>query len=203
MIDTYRTVHEPASARITRKRSRFIGLLHPVSSPAKVQIELQRIRRTYHDATHVCYAYRLLGGTEPVSFFDDAGEPSGSAGLPILQQLEKAELLNVLGVVIRYFGGTKLGVGGLVRAYSDTTQAILKSAHIVVRRLAINVSVHFPPKVTSGVMGAIHRYGANVIDMQYDSEGRAVVALPPSRVAEFIDGLKEGTGAQATAEVIR
>jgi len=112
------------------KGSKFIGGLYPVDSEEEVATRLQAIRKKYFDATHNCYAWRLYPELEKSS---DDGEPSGSAGKPILQVLSGAGLHNALVVVTRYFGGTKLGVGGLVRAYGDAARAAIEDAPI--RRL--------------------------------------------------------------------
>jgi putative IMPACT (imprinted ancient) family translation regulator len=202
MTDAYQTIESPTSARIRRKKSRFIAQLHPVSSVEGVDDALRTLRRIYHDASHYCFAYRLIGDAGPISTSDDAGEPAGSAGLPILHRLEEKDLLNVLGVVVRYFGGAKLGIGGLRRAYSDALLAAMARARIIVRRIEVDVFVAFPPEVTSAVMGTIRRHGAEIRQMEYDTQGNALVALLPSQVEEFVATLREATGARATVEVM-
>jgi len=203
MIDSYRTFSASATARITRKKSRFLADAIPVSSLAQADQELAAVRKQYHDASHHCYAYRMLDGSDILSHSDDAGEPSGSAGLPILQQIEAADLLNVLVVVTRYFGGTKLGVGGLVRAYGDAAQEVLDAANIVERRLSIEVSIEFPIEVNSGIMATIHRHRADVIEIGYETSGYARVGLPPSAVDSFCDAVVEATSNRARIEVGR
>ena len=201
MIDSYRTIAEPVSARITRRRSRFLALLIPVSSLDEVERELRRLRKNHHNASHVCYAYRLHREPAPLSAADDAGEPSGSAGLPILQQLERAELLDLLAVVIRHFGGVKLGVGGLVRAYSDAVSAALTGAQVAERTLEIEIEIAFPPELTSPVMSVIHRLEARAARIEYDAQARATVSLAPSKAQEFIRALRDATGGRASSEV--
>jgi len=201
VTDAFRTASEPASARITRSKSRFLAHVVPVSSHDEVDAELARLRKAFHDATHVCSAYRLREDTPPLEGADDAGEPAGSAGTPILRQIEKADLYEVLIAVVRYFGGVKLGIGGLIRAYSDAACAGIDAATTVVRRVEVDIRVRFPPEVTSGVMGTIHRHRAKVRHIEYDPSGIALVALPPSRIDAFLDALQEATGARATAEV--
>jgi len=201
VTDAFRTVAEPASARIARNRSRFLSFLLPASSREEIEVELDRLRKTYHDATHVCSAFRLREGPPPLDGADDAGEPTGSAGPPILRRLEEADLEDVLGVVVRYFGGAKLGVGGLIRAYSDAIQEALATATIVVRQVEVRIRIAFPPEVTSGVMSSIHRHGAKIRHIEYDPAGSALVVLPPSRCEGFLDALREATGARASAEV--
>jgi len=168
MIDSYLTLKEPVSKRITRKKSRFIGLLYPATSEKEIEEILGRVRRNYHDASHVCYAYRLMGKPDPIVRTEDAGEPAGSAGGPIMQQAEAAKLYNVLAVVVRYFGGKKLGLGGLIRAYADVTKEALGEATIVEVKRHVKIEIRFPPEVSSAVMGLIHRHTANVEKVTYD-----------------------------------
>jgi len=201
-MDAYRTIAAAASARLARKRSRFLAFVEPVVSQADVEMHLSAAKRAYHDATHVCSAYRLLADGTTIAFSDDDGEPHGSAGLPMLQQLEKADLLNTLAIVVRYFGGVKLGVGGLIRAYTDAVAAALDTSRIVLRTLEITLLVTFPPAVHGQVMATIHRSGAQVRQIMYDDNARVHVGLPPSGVDGFVATLTESTGGQATVEVI-
>ena len=203
MIDSYRTLAAPASARIARKKSRFLAFVHPADSPEDIEAAIASTRRLHHDASHHCTAYRLVASPEPIAAVDDAGEPSGSAGTPILRRLEEADLLNVLAVVVRYFGGTKLGVGGLIRAYADATEAALAEAQFVVCRVAIEVLIRFPADVNSGVMSAIHRCGADVLDVRFSESAEVRVALPPTAVTAFRAAIREATGARAETEVLR
>jgi uncharacterized YigZ family protein len=203
MIDSYRTLADPAKARITRRKSRFLAFLHPVGSPDEIEARIAEIRRSYRDATHHCSAYRLVASPELMAAADDAGEPSGSAGRPILHRLEQADLLNVLAVVVRYFGGTKLGVGGLIRAYADATEAALAEARIVVRRVTVELLIRFPADVNSSVMATIHRCEAQVRDVRYGGAAEVWVTLPPSRVSAFREAIREATGDRAAIEVKR
>ncbi|MEA3238400.1 MAG: YigZ family protein [Candidatus Bipolaricaulota bacterium] len=197
MIDSYRTLYGEAQAKIVRKKSRFIAVCYHVSSPEEVSSLLEKTRHTYHDASHRCYAYRLLGKDTPIAYSSDAGEPAGSAGLPILQQIEKYDLYDVLVIVVRYFGGTKLGIGGLIHAYGDATAEALTAAKIVTKKQEIRLSVHFPPEISSRVMGLIHRHPARVEDVRYEKDAHILVALPVSCVERFTRELTEATGARA------
>ncbi|MGD9675393.1 MAG: YigZ family protein [Candidatus Bipolaricaulia bacterium] len=202
MIDAFRTLSAPAAAKLVRQRSRFIAFVEPTASLEAIRGRLTDLRKEYHDATHYVSAYRLA--STPVLFgSDDDGEPAGSAGLPTLRKLEGARLENVLGVVIRYFGGVKLGVGGLARAYGDAIAAALASAAIVERHVAVRVQILFPVEASAGVMSALHQHEARVVDIRYDSEGRVTAALAPSRVDAFRRSVMERTGARARLEVER
>ena len=202
MIDAYRTLAGPANGRITRKRSRFLSFVVPAGSPPEIETRLAELRRAHHDAAHHCTAYRLVATPDPLVASDDAGEPFGSAGPPILHRLEQADLLNVLAVVVRYFGGVKLGIGGLIRAYGDATQAALDDARFVVRHVAVELLIRFPADVNSGVMATIHRCGVEVRDVRFDAAGEVRVAVAPSRAAAFRAAIRDATGARATTEVL-
>lgn len=127
MADSFRTIVDRARTEIKVRGSRFIGTAIAVDSREAAAVELEAIRKEFWDASHNCYAWRLAPDGLLYRFADD-GEPSGSAGKPILFVLQQRELFNVLVVVTRYFGGTKLGVGGLARAYGETAAAVLDIA---------------------------------------------------------------------------
>ena len=200
MTDAYLSIKEPSSTRLTRKKSRFIGLLYPASSKAEINATLKQVKRTYHDATHRCTAYRLMGSSGPVVRTDDAGEPAGSAGKPILQRLEAARLYDVLAVVVRYFGGAKLGVGGLIRAYADAADGAIAAATLVEKRRRTRIAIRFPPELSGPVMALIHRHPIEVEHVAYNEEARILVALPPSLLPGFTEELQEASGARARTE---
>ncbi|HVK38700.1 MAG TPA: YigZ family protein [Candidatus Kapabacteria bacterium] len=127
MADSFRTIVDRARTELKVRGSRFIGTAIAVDSREAAAVELEAIRKEFWDASHNCYAWRLAPDGLLYRFADD-GEPSGSAGKPILFVLQQRELFNVLVVVTRYFGGTKLGVGGLARAYGETAAAVLDIA---------------------------------------------------------------------------
>ena len=141
--DTYRSIAEPAEGLFFFYLSRFIALAFPVETEAEVKETVQRLKKEYHDARHHCYAYRLGLGGEPWRANDD-GEPSGSAGRPILGQIDSAGLSDILVVVVRYFGGIKLGIPGLIRAYRTSTADALASARMVEKVAGRWYTLHFP-----------------------------------------------------------
>jgi len=201
MIDSYLTIKESTLHKVTRKKSRFIALLSPADSRDDVQRQIEDVRKTYHDATHHCHAFRLLFDDTIVEASNDDGEPSGSAGLPIMQQLVSKDLCNVLAIVVRYFGGTKLGVGGLVRAYSDAVSEALEKADVITRALMARITIRFPIEVNSNVMSIIHRFSAHIESLAYEEAVRIEVTLPPSQLEVFRAALTEATGARTELEV--
>ena len=122
------TINESASAEIVEKKSKFIANIFYVQNEQEAEEKIKHIRKKYHDARHNCFAYSILENDFIVNRTSDDGEPSGTAGMPILNILVKKELVNVLVVVTRYFGGILLGTGGLVKAYSDATISALEKA---------------------------------------------------------------------------
>ena len=129
-----KTIKENVNAQISEKKSRFIADLIYVSSEEEAQANLEQIRKKYYDARHHCFAYRILEKDTILERASDDGEPSGTAGAPMLNLLSKNDLMNVLLVVTRYFGGILLGTGGLVRAYTGASQQAIKKASIVTQK---------------------------------------------------------------------
>ena len=129
-----KTIKENVNAKKKKKKSRFIADLIYVSSEEEAQANLEQIRKKYYDARHHCFAYRILEKDTILERASDDGEPSGTAGAPMLNLLSKNDLMNVLLVVTRYFGGILLGTGGLVRAYTGASQQAIKKASIVTQK---------------------------------------------------------------------
>ncbi len=141
---TFKTIAAPANGEYKEKGSKFISLAYPVSNEAEIRAILEEIKKEHHKARHVCYAY-ILGADKAISKAQDAGEPTHSAGAPILGQIRSLDLTNVLLVVVRYFGGTKLGLGGLVSAYKTASEDALKNAEIVedYEKIIVHLSVSY------------------------------------------------------------
>ncbi len=182
--DVYRSVEGRARSEIKVKGSRFIAEVFPVASEDEASAIIDEIKRREHAATHHCTAYRLGPGGEVFRYNDD-GEPSGTAGLPILRQIEGRDLTNTLLVVTRYFGGTKLGTGGLARAYSDAASDALDRAKIVEHVISERVNVSFDYDDTAAAMRTIERFGARVVESTYADRARLALEVPRSRVEAF------------------
>ncbi len=198
--DTYRTLHSPCKAEIKVKGSRFIATAWPVQNREEAETALARISRQYHDATHNCFAYQVGVGDAKVYRSSDAGEPAGTAGQPILKVIQGADLTNILLVVTRYFGGTKLGVGGLIKAYTEAAQAALAEAAIVevpiLRRFRVITGYdHIQP-----VMRAANTLGARVSGSDYGETVQLTLDVPVSRVEAFRTAVVNGTSGQAQIE---
>jgi uncharacterized YigZ family protein len=167
--DEFRTIAGSSSANIRVEGSRFHALAAPIESKQQADDYIAKVRKESFDATHHCYAYRL--GTDGDQFrFSDDGEPSGTAGKPILSSIDKLGLTNVLVVVTRYFGGTKLGTGGLARAYGEAADQALARARSIQQYVTETMTLIFPHSQTGNVMRLVSRPGIEIDDTGYDEE---------------------------------
>lgn len=141
MIEKYKTISKEAQGQIEEKKSRFIANIFYVDTIETVENIIKELKKNYFDARHNCYAYRIVEMDYIREKSSDDGEPSGTAGAPIMNILKKHELLNILVVVTRYFGGTLLGTGGLIRAYSDVTIDALAKTEIVIQEQGEKLSI--------------------------------------------------------------
>jgi uncharacterized YigZ family protein len=188
--DTYLVLEAPASAEIKIKGSRFLAEAVPVSSVEEAEAAIAAIKKRDYDATHHCSAYKV--GSEGLVFrYNDDGEPNSSAGLPIFRQIEGRNLTDTLVVVVRYYGGTKLGTGGLVRAYGDAASLALDAApikEIIPRTL---VSVSFAYDDTSPAMHTFGLFDVLIQDTAYSDVTEITLAVRSSQVVAFEQALIE------------
>lgn len=183
MDDTYTTLAAPSSAVYTEKRSKFLAFALPVTSEAEVKEALARYQREYYDARHVCYAY-MLGPERTLFRSNDNGEPSGTAGKPILGQINSLGLTDVLVVVVRYFGGIKLGTGGLTVAYKTAAREALEAAEHVERTVDDTLVVTVPYTGLNEVMRVVKDMAPTVLEQGYSGmDCRMVLRLRRSLVA--------------------
>ena len=157
MNDRYKTIAAVAEGYITEKKSKFISFAFPVTSPEEVKEIVDAHRKKYYDARHVCWAYML--GWERENFrANDDGEPSGTAGRPILGQINSSELTDVLIIVIRYFGGTLLGTGGLIKAYKEAAADAISHADIIEKTVDDIIHLHFQYPLLNDVMRVLKQF---------------------------------------------
>lgn len=190
------TIQNPTTAELKVKGSRFIGLAFPVDSRHQCEEILQEQRRRYHDATHVCFAYRLGQGDQAEFRYSDAGEPAGTAGQPILAAIEGRNLTNVLVVVVRYFGGTKLGIGGLIRAYGDTAAACLDAARTVRRERFGALRLQFHYDLINTVMRLVTAKKGKIVAQDYSDRVEMTVAVPILEMEKLASELKDASSGQ-------
>lgn len=157
MQDIYKTISQPSEGYITEKKSKFLSFIFPVQSVEEVKEILDEYRKKYYDARHVCWAYMLGAAREDFRSNDD-GEPSGTAGRPILGQINSAELTDVLLLVVRYFGGTLLGTGGLVKAYKEAAATAIDNATIVEKTVDDVINVRFDYTLLNDVMRVLKQF---------------------------------------------
>ena len=166
--DSYLTIAQPAEAYNRERSSKFLSFAFPVENEEQIREALEPLRKRYFDATHHCYAWRL--GPEGESFrANDDGEPSGTAGRPILGQLLSAGVTNCLVVVVRYFGGTKLGVPGLIAAYKEATQEVLAACQSVERTVDDRITIYFPYVAMNDVMRVIKEEQPQIEEQLFDN----------------------------------
>ncbi len=191
--DSYLTLAQPASAEVKVQRSRFIA----VATPAADEIEAQRIiaelAGRYHDSRHICHGWRL--GTPPLltENRNDDGEPSGTAGEPILVEIRKRELTQLVVVVMRYFGGIKLGTGGLARAYGQAAAAALAAAPERTVLQGREFQLEFPYAKQKTISHLLARHDGRVVREDYGADVVWTIWLPHSRWASFAAALTETT----------
>lgn len=157
MDDIFKTIEKPAEGYLTEKKSKFISYIFPVKDTDQVKELLDEYRKKYYDARHVCWAY-MLGEKRDEFRSNDDGEPSGTAGRPILGQINSYELTNVLIIVIRYFGGTLLGTGGLIKAYKEAAEEAILNAEILEKTIDKKITIHFEYTILNVVMRVLKQF---------------------------------------------
>ena len=180
--DLYRTIDAPAEAQFKERSSKFFAYAYPVSSPEEAMELVEGLRKRYYDATHHCYAYRL-GADGGVYRANDDGEPSGTAGRPILGQMLSAGVTYCLIVVVRYFGGTKLGVSGLINAYRESAAGALAAAKIVEKTVDTIFTVAFPYVCMNDVMKTVKEEQPRIVSQHFDNLCTMTLAIRRSRAA--------------------
>jgi uncharacterized YigZ family protein len=164
--DTYKTISKPASGLYKDKGSKFIAIAHPVSTEDEIKSMLEDIRKEYHDARHHCYAW-VLGHDKLAHRYNDDGEPSGTAGRPIFGQIQSKDLTNILVVVVRYFGGTKLGVSGLITAYKTAAREALATANILTLTVNDIYELAFEYPLMNDVMRVIKEEKLSIVNQDF------------------------------------
>jgi uncharacterized YigZ family protein len=167
--DTYRTIAAPAEGLFKDRGSRFLAFAFPVTTEDEIKIHLERLRKEHFGANHHCYAWRLGADKQRFRANDD-GEPSGTAGRPILGQLQSFDLTNVAVIVVRYFGGTLRGAGGLVQAYKQSAAEALKAATIIENHITEVYTLHFSYDAMNAVMKLLKEFEAEQRSQVFEIE---------------------------------
>lgn len=176
MADTYLTLARPSEAIFREKMSKFLAFAHPASTVEEAKAVIAQYQKKYFDARHVCWAYML--GFERTDFqSNDNGEPSGTAGKPILGQINSFGLTDTVIVVVRYFGGIKLGTSGLIAAYREAARLSLEEAEIVERKVMKHISFTFPYLSMNDVMRLVKQSDLEILSQQFDNACAMTLAV--------------------------
>lgn len=185
--DTYKTIAQPSEEILFKeKNSKFFGYAFPVNNEDDVKNALELLKKQHNSARHFCYAYQL--GTESISYrVNDDGEPNNSAGMPIYGQIQSFDVTNVLLVVIRYFGGVKLGVGGLISAYKIAAQMSLENSDIIEKTIDVHFNISFEYKNMNKVMRIIKEKNLEIINQKLELSCNIEVATRKKNAEEIFD----------------
>ena len=176
MADTYLTLEQPSEAIFREKMSKFLAFAHPASTVEQAKAVIATYQKKYFDARHVCWAYML--GFERTNFqSNDNGEPSGTAGKPILGQINSFNLTDVVIVVVRYFGGIKLGTSGLIAAYREAARMAIEEGTIVERKVMKQIEFTFPYLSMNDVMRLIKQAQPDILAQQFDNACSMTIAV--------------------------
>ena len=199
-MTSYRSIAQPLRVEPEKvKGSRHIASLAPIEGEADVAALLDEVRAEFPSANHHAYAWRL-GRRGESFYYSDDGEPSGSAGKPIMQHLEGRELTHVVCVVTRIFGGTKLGVGGLVRAYSGAAAAALDAAEIVVVTPKVRIRARYPYSCSSAMQALLHAWDVEVVSADYGAEVDQRFEIVETEAEGFERSIVDATAGAAVVE---
>lgn len=197
--DSYKTIAKAQETTYRQLSSKFLVYAYPVETEAEIKEHLDALRKRWFDATHHCYAWRLGAHGEHYRANDD-GEPSSTAGKPILGQLLSQEITNCLVVVVRYFGGTKLGVPGLIAAYKESTAQVLAECEIVERTVDVTVNVSFSYIAMNDVMRIVKDMQPRIVEQLFDNLCTMRLSIRESDSQQLVQRLEKVEG--ATVDVI-
>lgn len=184
MAEKYFTIDKSVESIYKEKGSKFLSFLYPVSSVDEVKEYLTQLKKKYYDATHHCYAY-IIGYDKETFRMNDDGEPSSTAGKPIYGQLQSNDLTNVLLVVVRYFGGTKLGVSGLIKAYKESSAECIALAQIVEKQVKNKYNIYFAYEDMNVVMNILKQNNAEQKKQVFDLNCQIEVLIDKRNTSKF------------------
>ena len=196
MLEQYNTIYEGGEGEITEKKSRFIATVRLVKSEEEALSFIEEMRKKYWNATHNCYAYIIGERRETVRCSDD-GEPQGTAGRPMLDVLLGEEIHNAAVVVTRYFGGTLLGTGGLVRAYSKSVQEGLRASTVIEKKVGALLRIQTDYNGIGKIQYLLGQRGLTITDSQYTDIVTVETLVPKEQIEELREAVTEGTNGRA------
>lgn len=182
--DEYRTIKSLSEGQYSEKRSKFLAFALPVDNVDEVRELVAQYQKKYYDARHACYAY-MIGADRQTFRANDNGEPSGTAGKPILGQINSNELTNILIIVVRYFGGIKLGTSGLIQAYKAAAAEAISNAEIVTKTVDENLSVVYEFPMMNSVMKVIKDLNPKIISQGYETDCTMTLQIRKGMIHEL------------------
>jgi len=187
LTDTYKTIAFPSAEILYKeKNSKFFGYVFPVSNEDEIKNHLDDLKKQHHGAVHFCYAFQL--GTDKIQYrANDDGEPSNSAGMPIYGQIQSFGVTNILVVVVRFFGGVKLGVGGLISAYRTAAQMALKESEIIEKTIDVQFEIAFDYKNMNKVMRVIKEKNLEIVSQEMNESCKIVIATRKKNAEMIFD----------------
>lgn len=191
--DTYLTIEKPTEAIFKDKGSKFLAYAYPVENDQQIKEILNQLKKEHHTANHHCYAYRL--GADKMNFrANDDGEPSNTAGKPILGQIQSNDLTNILIVVVRYFGGTLLGVSGLINAYKSSAAEVIKASAITEKQILFNYTIQFYFEHLNDVMKLLKQLDCKITNQQFDNNCEISFSIRKANSEQCEEKLKKIEG---------
>ncbi len=184
MVDAYKTIQEKSEGTFSELRSKFLAFAHPVTTVEEAMALVEQYQKKFYDARHVCWAY-MLGADRETFRSNDNGEPSGTAGKPILGQINSLELTDVIVLVVRYFGGVKLGTSGLIVAYRTAAAEALANAEIVDRTVDVEYTFNFEYPFMNGIMKVVREMEARIVGQSYDMDCSMTVSIRMGKLDEL------------------
>ncbi len=191
--DSYLTISTPSEGQYTEKRSKFLAFAFPVSTLEQIKSLLEEYQKRYYDARHVCYAYML--GHQRLTFrANDNGEPSGTAGKPILGQINSNELTDILIIVVRYFGGVKLGTSGLIQAYRAAAAEAIAAATIIEKTVDLQLTITFEYPLMNAVMRIVKEEEPAILSQTFDNDCQMTLSIRASQMPRLQQRLEKTDG---------
>jgi len=188
--DTYKEVKDHSIGVYKEKGSKFIAYSYPVFSEREVKEKIEKVRKIEYAARHYCYAY-ILYADKSVQKVNDDGEPSYTAGKPILGQILSNDLTNVVVIVVRYFGGVKLGVSGLIRSYKTAASEAILNANIILKKIKDQYEVNFKYPQMNDVMRLVKEYDLEVVNTEFQIECKLIFAVQKSKTCLVVEAFKK------------
>lgn len=186
MNDELKTILKPSTGEFRCKGSKFYSFAFPVTSLIDIKNHLDQLKKQYPDATHICYAYRLNLQNRIDDFSTDSGEPRGSAGSPILNTLKRENLVNAAVFVIRYYGGSKLGIPGLIKAYSKAAESTLFSSQSIKWQNFSKLTLVFSFVILHRIISIVEKFGGKVVNQKFEEDVTLIIQVPETQKDEII-----------------